>query len=119
MGSSTRSVEDSVFLHVTRVDFFTGPSRLTLECDGGSSGAFVFWRELNGLTEQVTVSGSVREKERERGERGREIEEGKDERLRKKERGEGERGRKERMNDCEKKIAKIANRVMVCTREIC
>ena len=59
MDSSTRSVDDSVFLHVRRIDFFTGPSQLTLECDSGASGNVKFWRELNGLTEQVTVTGDV------------------------------------------------------------
>ena len=58
VGSSTRSVDDSVYLHVRRIDYYTGPSQVILECDS-YSGDVKFWRELDGLTEQVIVAGDV------------------------------------------------------------
>ena len=59
MGSSIRSVEDAVYLNVQRTDYYIAPSQLKLECDSASGGDVSFWREQNGLTEQITVAGSV------------------------------------------------------------
>ena len=60
MGSSIRSAEDSVYLNVQRTDYYIAPSRLKLECDSASGSDVTFWRELDGVTEQVTVAGAVR-----------------------------------------------------------
>ena len=66
MGSSTRSAEDAVYLNVQRTDYYIAPSQLKIECDSASGIDVTFWRELNGHTEQITVAGSVSERERER-----------------------------------------------------
>ena len=68
MGSSIRSVEDAVYLNVQRTDYYIAPSQLKLECDSASGGDVSFWREQNGLTEEITVAGSVSGgRQRERG----------------------------------------------------
>ena len=54
-GTSTAS-DGNVYLYVVRVDNYSGPSEVTLECDTRLSGV-QFWREINGQTEQIQVRG--------------------------------------------------------------